>query len=72
VWYDLAASVAGQLVLVILAIWLVIWLLIAVPLIFRRQKLTGTARAAWDVALPFGALAGIIIIGRAILEWSVR
>lgn len=72
VWIDLFLSLVEQLALFLFLTWLIVWLLVAVPRVVSRQKLAGSFRLAWDAALPFGGLVAIIVIGRALLEWSVR
>jgi hypothetical protein len=71
-WYVLFASIVGEGVLVLFVSWVLIWALIAIPRIRRRQSLGGSYRAAWDVALPIGGLLSIVIVGRALLAWMIR
>jgi hypothetical protein len=72
IWYVLFASVVGEAVLILLASWILVWVVIAIPRLRHRQKLDGTFHAAWDVALPIGGLVSIIVVGRALLAWMVR
>jgi hypothetical protein len=72
VWYLLFASVVGDAVLILLATWLLIWVVIALPRLRRRQTLGGSFRVAWDVALPIGGLVSIVVVGRALLAWMIR
>ncbi len=72
IWYVLFASVVGEAVLILLASWILIWVIIALPRLRRRQRLAGSFRAAWDVALPIGGLVSIVVVGRALLAWMIR
>jgi hypothetical protein len=72
IWYVLFASVVGEAALILLASWLLIWIVIAVPRLRRRQRLDGSYRAAWDLALPIGGLVSIVVVGRALLGWMIR
>jgi hypothetical protein len=71
-WLDLFFALVEQLALGLLAIWLVFWLVIAAPRLVRHESLAGSLRQAWDSALPFGGLAAIILIGRAVLAWTIQ
>jgi hypothetical protein len=71
-WYVLFGSVVGEAVLVLFGSWVLIWALIAIPRLRHRQSLSGSYRAAWDVALPIGGLLSIVIVGRALLAWMIR
>jgi hypothetical protein len=72
VWTDLFFSLIEQLVGLLFLTWLVFWLAIAIPRLLARESLRGSFRSAWENALPIGGLIAIVVIGRAILEWSVR
>jgi hypothetical protein len=72
IWYVLFATVLGEAALILFLSWLAIWLIIAIPRLQRRQRLDGSYRTAWDVALPIGGLVSIIVVGRALLAWMIR
>ncbi len=67
-WFTLFASLVGQAVLLLLGTWLVIWLVMAIPRLRGHQSLAGSFRAAWEMALPLGALLAIVVVGRQLLD----
>jgi hypothetical protein len=72
IWYVLFASILGEAALILFVSWLAIWLIITIPRRRRHQRLEGSYRAAWDVALPLGGLVSIVVAGRALLAWMIR
>jgi hypothetical protein len=71
-WLILLSSLVEQLLLFLLATWLIILGVIVVVRAFKRQSLVGAVQASWEVAYPVGGLVAVIVVLRAVFAWSIQ